>query len=119
MFPTRIATSSNTNPVHTIESIIAKLNSDLSEPAREGFLKILMESPDTLELLGEAASEWEKRLNIKPIAIKTSTGAIDLEYSLYEESLRYAKKSDRLLDRLLTEKKQFIKDQYTSCYSPN
>lgn len=118
MFPTRIATSSNTSPVHTIENIIAKLNSDLSEPEREGFLKILMESPDTLELLGEAALEWEKRLNNKPIAIKTSTGGIDLKYSLYEESVRYAEKSDRLLDRLLTEKKQFLKDQYTSCYSP-
>lgn len=116
MFPTRIATSSDTSSLHTINNIIDKLNSDLSEPERAGFLKILIESPDTLELLGEAALEWEKRLNDKFIAINTSAGVIDLPDSLYKASARYAEKSRYLLDRLLTEKKQLLKEQCISGY---
>lgn len=62
MATARLQNASSNDNVHTKETILAKLDTDLTDAERKSYLNILLESPDTTHLLTIVALEWEIKL---------------------------------------------------------
>ena len=138
MFTSKITEKSNESPKHTTDSIIDRLDSDLSDSERKSFLKILVDSPQTLELLSEVTMMWEKRLVFMNNMIKTlkrdsspkylsigdvastnqstkqKVSTLSKHQLAYEKSARNAEISLCFLDELLTETEQLLIEEYNA-----
>jgi hypothetical protein len=135
LFTSKITEKSDEHRAHTTESIIAKLDSDLSDSERKSFLKILVNSPQTLELLSDVTVAWEQRLvsiynEIKTLKrdsapkylsidnvsstnqyTETDVSTLTKQQLAYEHSARNAELSLCFLDEILTETEQLLMEE--------